>query len=92
MIKYDSRIEAVEEKQVIYNTSAPTDSEWGQPAASYYSFNIVDNMMFGRLIVGTYVSSSSADILPIEPTLATEFEIWDALSDEALDNFEATLE
>jgi hypothetical protein len=92
MIKYDSRIEAVEEKQFTYTTSAPRDSEWGQPAASYYLFNIIGDMMFGQLIAGTYISSSSADILPIEPTLAAEFEMWDVLSDEALNNFEASLE
>jgi hypothetical protein len=92
MIKYDSSIEAVEEKPIGYTTSAPTDSKWGQPAASYYTFWVVGDMMVGQLIAGTYMSSSSADTLLIEPVLAAEFEIWDTLSDEALNNFEAALE
>jgi hypothetical protein len=75
-----------------YITSEPHDSEWGQPAASHYEFTVVDNTLYGQPIGMVYAPSPSSDILPVDPYLATELEAWDAASDEALVNFEATLD
>ena len=36
--------------------------------------------------------SSSAAMLPLDVRLATEFDAWNAATDEALSNFEVSLE
>ncbi|MGQ9625281.1 MAG: hypothetical protein ACUVV0_00035 [Anaerolineae bacterium] len=92
----DSKTIAIECNSPIYVTpyvtSEPQDSEWGQPAASYYVFTIAGNRLLGQPIAGVYLPSPLSDIPPVEPLLALEFEAWDAASDEALANFEATLD
>lgn len=92
MIANDSRTATVEHDVPAYITSEPQDSEWGQPAASRYEFTVVDNTLYGQPIGMVYVPSPSSDILPVDPHLAAELEAWDAASDEALVNFEATLD
>ena len=92
MIVDDSRTAIIGHDAPVYVTSEPQDSEWGQPAASRYEFTIVDNTLYGQPIGVVYVPSPSSDILPVDPYLAAELEAWDAASDEALANFEATLD
>lgn len=88
----DSRIITVRHEIPIYVTSEPQDSEWGQPAASYYEFTVVGNTLYGQPIGRVYLPSAPSVISPIDPHLAAELEAWDALSDEALANFEAMLD
>ncbi|MFQ5794964.1 MAG: hypothetical protein ACE5JP_07940 [Candidatus Bipolaricaulia bacterium] len=92
MTAVDSRTPTVEHEAFVYVTSEPKDSEWGQPAASYYEFTTVGTTLRGQLIAEVYLASSSSDIPPIDLHLAAELEAWDAASDEALANFEATLD
>lgn len=92
MIANDSRTSMVRDDAPMYVASEPQDSEWGQPAASYYEFTIVGTVLHGQPIAEVYVPSPSSDILPIDPHLAIELEAWDAASDEALLNFEALLD
>ncbi|MEW6232658.1 MAG: hypothetical protein AB1566_10150 [Chloroflexota bacterium] len=92
MIANDSRTLTIGEDVPKYVTSEPRESEWGQPAASYYVFTIVGTTLRGQPIAGVYLPSPSLDILPVDSRLAAELEAWDAASDEALANFEATLD
>jgi hypothetical protein len=90
MSAIDSRTVTVQRDVPMYISSEPPDSEWGQPPASHYVFTIVGNRLLGQPIAGASLPSPSSDILPVDPLLAAEFEAWDAASDEALANFEAT--
>lgn len=92
MIASDSRTMTVEHDAPVYVSSEPRDSEWGQPAASYYVFTMVGSRLLGQPIAGVYLPSLSSDLPPIDPLLAAELEAWEAASDEALANFEATLD
>ena len=92
MSAINSRTITVQYDTPVYVSSEPQDSDWGQPAASRYVFKIVSKRLLGQPIAGVYLASSSSDILPVDPLLAAEFEAWDAASDEALANFEATLD
>lgn len=83
----------LERNAPVYMTSdEPTYSNWGQPAASHYSFLIVGTIMFGNPIAGVYLPSPGAISTAIDSRLAEEFAAWEAASDEALVNFEAMLE
>lgn len=88
----DSREALVGHDVPVYVTSESKESEWGQPAASLYVFTIVGDRLFGQPIAGVYLPSPPLDILPIDSRLAAEFAAWEAASDEALVNFEATLD
>jgi hypothetical protein len=92
MTANDSRTLTVENNTPVYITSEPQDSEWGQPAASYYVFTTVGTTLRGQPIAGVYLSSPSSDVPFVDSRLAAELEAWDAASDEALTNFEATLD
>jgi len=92
MIAIDSREASVRHDIPVYVTSESKESEWGQPAASLYVFTIVGDRLFGQPIAAVYLPSPPLDILPIDSRLAAEFEAWDTASDEALANFEATLD
>jgi hypothetical protein len=92
MIASDSRTQTVKCNFPTYLTSEPRDSEWGQPAASNYFFMVDGNRLRGQLIADAYLPSLSYGIPVVEPDLATELEAWDAASDEALADFEATLD
>jgi hypothetical protein len=82
MIKADSRAYGIEGKTSVYATSAPINSKWGQPSASYYFFTIAGNKMRGQPIAGVYVVSSSVDILAPEPGLSS-LDIPDITFEEA---------
>jgi len=88
----DSRTLTVRHDTPVYVSSEPRDSEWGQPPASHYVFSTVGARLFGQPIAGVYLLSPSSGISSIDSHLATEFEAWDAASDEALASFEATLD
>jgi len=88
MIKADSRTHRIEGKTPVYATSAPMNSEWGQPAASYYFFTTVGSKMRGQPIAGVYVVSSSADILVTEPDLSFPDISGIAIIDEGASNSE----
>jgi len=92
MIAIDSREASVELDVPVYVTSESKESEWGQPAASLYLFTIVGDRLFGQPIAGVYLPFPPLDIFPIDSRLAEEFEAWEAARDEALTNFEATLD
>ncbi len=92
MIAINSREMLVGHDVPVYVTSESKESEWGQPAASRYVFTVVGDRVFGQPIAGIYLPSPSPDILAIDSRLAAEFEAWDAASDEALANFETTLD
>lgn len=89
----DSRTTSVRNRErAIYVTSESPDSEWGQPAASHFHFIREGSTLRGQPIAGTYLAVTPSESFPITPELAAEFEGWEALSDEALANFEAELE
>ncbi len=92
MIANDSRTLTIGEDAPRYGASEPRESEWGQPAASYYVFTIVGTTLRGQPIAGVCLPSPSSDVLPVDSCLAAEMEAWEAASDEALANFEAALD
>lgn len=92
MIVDDSRTQTVKRDIPVYVTSEPRDSEWGQPSASHYVFVVVGNRLRGQPISDVYLPLTPSDISPVGSGLAAEFEAWDAASDEALANFEASLD
>jgi hypothetical protein len=92
MIAIESWKLTVRHDAPVYVASEPKESGWGQPPASHYVFRIVGTRLFGEPIAGVYLPSPSSDILSVDSHLAAEFEAWDAASDEALVNFEATLD
>ncbi len=83
---------AVSNDLPMYVNSAPIESSWGQPPASYYSFTIVNGIMQGKLISGVYqTTTSSQDIdeeenarpevlQAIESTLQEGAAIWKELA------------
>ena len=91
MIESDSRVPIIREVGPVYVTSAPRDSEWGQPSASYYVFVTDGSRMHGELVSDIYMPSPPSETLTSASRLAFEFEAWDALSDEALMHFEQEL-
>jgi hypothetical protein len=96
--KPDSRIETIVEKVSPYVTSAPVDPDypWGQPPASHYVFIDIGSTLRGQPVESmeeVYIHSSYVEYpFAIEPELDLEFRVWDALSDEALLNFEKELD
>jgi len=88
----DSRVPSVRTAPSPYVTSSPRESTWGQPSASYYVFEVEGAILRGQPISGVYAPSGSSAIPPVDAELLAAFETWDALSSEALENFEASLE
>ena len=86
----DSRKSSIREEPPTYVTSEPQDNEWGQPAASQYVFVVEGTRLYGQPIAGVYLRSSES--ASSDADLAAEMEAWDAASDEALFNFESTLD
>jgi hypothetical protein len=85
----NSATSTVEQRRVVYVTSEPQDSKWGQPAAVHYRFIADGNRLFGE---SSYVKQSSPEVPFKRSLLKEELEAWDELSDEALLNFEASLD
>lgn len=93
MIVVNSRERTIVPDIPPYVSSEPEDSEWGQPPASRYVFTIEGTRLRGEAIEGVYLRSlRSSESPPVDPRLAAEFEAWEAASDKALTNFEATLD
>ena len=92
MIADDSRTQTVKRDVPVYATSEPRDTEWGQPSASHYVFVVVGNRLRGQPIADIYLPLALSDILPVGSDLAAELDAWDAASDEALADFEASLD
>lgn len=92
--KKDSRTENVSPNSAVYITSEPAEDRWGQPSASKYVFWIEGTKVRGTLLSGVYISqySSEGTHPNASSTLAKDTEAWDMLSDEALLDFEASLE
>jgi hypothetical protein len=91
MIELNSRVSQLSVNARQYVTSESGTSEWGQPSASQYVFVIQGRRLLGKLLAGIYLSSAPDEIQPISLQLAAELAAWDALSDEALMNFESSL-
>ncbi|HEC33704.1 MAG TPA: hypothetical protein ENI37_03185 [Chloroflexi bacterium] len=92
MTVLDSRTQTIGVDTLVYATSEPESSEWGQPPASHYFFTIIGTTLHGQLISGVYPSPGLAIPSVVDPQLAAELEAWDAASDEVLAAFEAGLD
>ncbi len=93
MIVVNSREQTIASDVPPYVSSEPEDSEWGQPPASRYIFMIEGTRLRGEPIVGVYLRSPrSSESPPVDPRLVAELDAWKAARDEALTNFEATLD
>ena len=77
----------------LYTNSAPYDSAWGQPPASYHMLSVVNGVMLGQLISGNYQATSASRqvevpeviarpvvLLAIESTLQEGAGIWKELA------------
>jgi hypothetical protein len=74
----------------MYLTSDPQENDWGgQLPVSRQTFQ----PGLADLIDGIYVAAKPPEVIfSFEPELENEFAAWEAASDEALLNFESTLE
>ncbi len=80
----NSRTSEFGEKIAGYLTSAPQDSQWGQPPASNYIFRSKGRFLEGYLITGSYICAQPIEFINsgTDPMLMAEFEAWEAASDE----------
>ncbi len=92
MIATDSRQPTVMPASSVYVTSEPQGTDWGQPSVSHYILRVEGGRLLGEPIAGVYLTSRPFEPASITPWLAEEFEAWDTASDEALSNFEASLD
>ena len=69
-----------------------TSEEWGQPPASQYQFRVDGTRMFGVLVSLRPSGTAQHHLAAIEAELAEDLHSWDALSDEALIEFEDTFD
>ena len=88
----DSRQATVMPTPSRYVTSEPQGTDWGQPSVSHYILRVEGRRVIGEPIAGIYLTSQPIETLSGDARLAAEFEAWDTASDEALSNFEASLE
>jgi len=88
----DSRQATIMPVTPIYVTSEPQGTEWGQPSVSHYILRVEGSRLLGEPIAGVYLTSQPVETWSVNARLTAEFEAWDAASDEALSNFEASLD
>lgn len=88
----DSRVISVERRRSVYVTSEPQGSDWGQPAASQYRFEAIGGALRGAPVASLYWPPRRSEHEFDDSGLTLELEAWEAASDEALANFEASLE
>jgi hypothetical protein len=76
-------------KSYVTSESRDPENRWGQPPASYYVFQIKD-----ELIEGVYIILHPDKVTPVwgDPLLQQEMEAWEAASDEDLARFESNLD
>lgn len=80
----NSRTCEFREKEFVDLTSAPQDSQWGQPPASNYIFRTRGPILEGYLITGSYMCAQPMEYVNSWPDqmLLAELDAWEAASDE----------
>jgi hypothetical protein len=89
----DSRSATPDTEKYQYVNSNPYVDTWGQPPASYFQIEVINGIIEGQLIKGTYISTSSLDEVASEDDqkLNSEILLWEALGIEDWMNFESSL-
>jgi hypothetical protein len=89
----DSRATTLDPLATTYVTSESRESDWGQPPASGYYLTSDGHHLTGAPIGTGFVPSPDPDIATFEEMrLLSEFQAWEAASDEDWLNFEKRLE
>jgi hypothetical protein len=90
----DSRQASSETSKMQYENSRPYLDDWGQPPASYFSFEISGGVLRGQRLEGPYVSFTSAEISIdlSDEGLRGEMSRWEALGINNLIDFEDNIE
>jgi len=58
--KASSQELALEEDAPVFSSSGPRESDWGQPDASQYAFEVDGDRLYGILVSGVYLPRSVA--------------------------------
>lgn len=83
-------VQSAQQELPIYMSSTPLDESWGQLPASYYTLNVVNGIMYGRLIDGVYQASLSTGSRRYDETM--RLEVASSLNKSIKDNAEVWAE
>jgi len=87
----DSRTQLTVSPKPVYLDSRPCDQAAPSAAGGFFASCVA--IPRGQVISGTYYASPSPEECLLEDAqLASEFQAWDTLSDEALEVFERQIE
>lgn len=88
----DSRQATVMPTPSRYVTSEPQSTDWGQPSVSHYILRVEAGRLLAEPIAAAYLATQPFETPPVNASLTAEFDAWESASDEALSNFESSLD